>query len=111
MSRRTALPAALSALALTALGGLGIAGAQPPHAPDASLDVARSGQARAVSDDMRDRHRRMTEHHREMMRDPDMRGLMRDPQMRAMHRDMMRMHDRVAPTQENTTEMAMGTMD
>jgi hypothetical protein len=90
MTRNTALATGLTAIALGGLGAVGIAGAQPP-ADDATSPGARGGQHQTPGE-MGRPHRQMADHHREMMRDPQMRALMRSPDMRTMHRDMMRMH-------------------
>jgi hypothetical protein len=92
MTRRTALATGLAALALGGLGGIGIAAAQPAADANPSPDAPRSSEHVSMPGDTGRLHRRMAEHHRDMMRDPEMRELMRSPEMRTTHRDMMRMH-------------------
>lgn len=94
MTRHTGLATGLATVALAAGGigiGIGIASAQPRPEPNPSGDAGQPAERMPMQGDMRELHRQMVDQHREMMRDPEMRGHMRSPEMRMMHRDMMRM--------------------
>ncbi|MGH2947934.1 MAG: hypothetical protein ACRDPC_17075 [Solirubrobacteraceae bacterium] len=106
MTRRTVLASGLATLALGALGGIGIGGAQPLE-PDHSRDAGQRAEPMSMQDNMRQLHRRMIDGHRDMIRNPEMRGHMRDPEMRAMHRDMMRMHGGMMGMRDEMPRMDM----